>query len=583
MKHKRGRNHIPKRVLLMGNPNVGKSVIFTRLTGANVISSNYSGTTIDFNLGTMRVFGHKYEVVDVPGTYSLEPTNVAEEVATKMFHQEGDLVIIILDATNLERNLYLALEILEHKIPTVIALNMWDETKHRGISINVRKLSKLLGVPVIPTVGLTGEGIKKLAMRILKPGISRTIDPMSDDERWVEVGNITKEVQKVEHRHHTFRDILSEASIKPTTGLPIAIGILASVFVIIYLLGEGLITFVFDPLFELYRPVAMRLSDALGSGGIVHDILIGKLIDGEIDFRLSVGLLTTGLYVTFAMVLPYIIAFYLILSFLEDIGYLPRLAVLVDNVFHKLGLHGHGIVTVFLGLGCNVPGALSCRVLETRKQRFISATLLSIAVPCLAQSAMIFGILGSFGIQYVALVFITLAMIYVFVGLILNKMIKGESPELFLEIPPYRSPTWEALFKKTWMRIRWFLREAVPYVFLGVLIINIMSVTGLIDALGWLFAPVIEGLFGLDRDATGALLVGFLRKDVAVGMLLPLDMNPFQLVIAATVLTIYFPCIATFTILLKELGLKDMIKATGLMLVVTLTVGTVMRVILLGI
>jgi ferrous iron transport protein B len=583
MKRKTGKNHDIKKILLMGNPNVGKSVIFSRLTGANVISSNYSGTTIDFSIGYMRVLNHKFEVIDVPGTYSLEPTNTAEEVATKMFHQEGDVVIAILDATNLERNLYLALEILEHNMPIIIALNMWDETKHEGISINVRKLSTLLGVPVIPTVGLTGEGIKRLSIGILKPGKSKTIKPMSDDQRWIEVGNIIKKVQKVEHRHHTFRDVLAEASIKPSTGIPIAIGILAAVFILIYFLGEGLINFVFDPLFELYRPLAMKMSDALGSEGLVHDILIGKLIDGEIDFRLSVGLLTTGLYVTFVMVLPYIIAFYLILSFLEDVGYLPRLAVLVDNVFHKLGIHGHGIVTVFLGLGCNVPGALSCRVLETRKQRFISATLLSIAVPCLAQSAMIFGILGSFGIQYVAIVFVTLAIIYVTVGLILNKIVKGESPELFLEIPPYRTPSWDALFKKTWMRIRWFLIEAVPFVFLGVLIINIMSVTGMIDALGWLFAPVIEGLFGLDRDATGALLVGFLRKDVAVGMLLPLDMNPMQLVIAATVLTIYFPCIATFTILLKELGIKDMIKATGLMLVVTLTVGTVMRLILLGI
>ena len=573
----------PKRILLMGNPNVGKSVIFTRLTGANVISSNYAGTTIDFNKGILRSGGKRYEIVDVPGTYSLTPTNAAEKVATEMFHQEGDVVIDIVDATNLERNLFLALEILEHNIPTVIALNIWDETKHKGISIDVNKLSKLLGVPVIPTVALTGEGIKKLTMKIIKPRISKTINPMNDDQRWVEVGNIIQKVQKVEHRHHTFRDILSDASIKPASGLPIAFGIIVVTFIIIINIGEGLIGLIFEPLFELYRPIVMGLSDALGSEGIVHDILVGKLIDDEIDYTQSMGLLTTGLFVPFGMVLPYIISFYLMLSFLEDVGYLPRLAVLVDNVFHKIGIHGHGIISVFLGLGCNVPGALSTRVLDTRKQRFISATLLAIAVPCMAQIAMIFGILGSYGIQYVALVFITLAIVYIVVGLILNKLIKGESPEIFLEIPPYRRPSAKALFKKTWMRIRWFLIEAVPFVFLGVIIINIMYVTGIIDALGWLFAPIIEGLFGLDRDATGALLVGFLRKDVAVGMLMPLDMSPMQLVIAATVLTIYFPCIATFTVLLKELGIKDMIKATGLMIVVTLTVGTVMRLILLGI
>jgi ferrous iron transport protein B len=317
--------------------------------------------------------------------------------------------------------------------------------------------------------------------------------------------------------------------------------------------------------------------------GISHDILIGKLIDGEIDYVQSMGLLTTGLYVPLGMIIPYIIAFYLMLSFLEDVGYLPRLAVLVDNVFHKIGLHGHGIVSVFLGLGCNVPGALSTRILETRKQRFISATLLAISVPCMAQTAMVFGILIGHGIEYVLIVFIALAVVYLVFGLLLNRLIKGESPELFLEIPPYRKPNLKALFKKAWMRIRSFLTEAVPFVFLGVLAINILYATGVIDALGSVFSPVISGIWGLPEDATGALLVGFLRKDVAVGMLLPLDMSPMQLVVAAIVLTIYFPCIATFVVLVRELGVKDMVKSTGLMILTALLVGGVMRLILLGV
>jgi ferrous iron transport protein B len=583
MKRITGKKRKPKRILLMGNPNVGKSVMFSRLTGANVIASNYAGTTIDFTKGIMRVEGERHEVIDVPGTYSLTPTNQAEKVATKMFHRSGEYLVNIVDSTNLERNLFLTLELLEHNIPAIIALNMWDDTEHKGISINIEKLEDLLGVPVVSTVGLTGEGIKNLIGRFKDARRSTTIKPMDDDQRWQTVGNIIKKVQKVEHRHHTLKETLADATIKPSTGIPLAFGIIILIFIIIRFIGEGLITFVFDPIFELYRPVVMRLSDALGSEGLIHDILVGDLIDGEINFLESMGLFSTGLYVPFAMVLPYIIAFYLVLSFLEDIGYLPRLAVLVDNVFHKLGIHGHGIVSVFLGLGCNVPGALSTRVLDTRKQRFISATLLAIAVPCVAQTAMIFGILGRHGIQYVALVFICLAIIYITVGYILNKMIKGESPEIFLEIPPYRRPSLEALLKKTWMRVRWFLLDAVPFMFLGVFIISILYVTGIIEALGAVFAPITEGLFGLDRDATGALLVGFLRKDVAVGMLLPLNMSPMQLVIASTILTIYFPCIATFMVLLKELGIKDMIKATGLMIVVTLTVGTVMRIILLGI
>ncbi len=567
-------------ILLMGNPNVGKSVVFSRLTGANVVASNYPGTTVDFAKGIMRIQEKKITLIDVPGTYSLEPSNKAEEIAVKMLG-DGDLVINVVDATNLERNLFLTLELLERGKPMIIALNLWDDTKHKGITIGVKELERLLGVPVVPTVALTGEGINALVSR-LEEAPEPEVEPRTDAERWAEVGEIIKEVQTVEHRHHTLWEKISDLTIKPITGLPIALGVILFTFFIIRFIGEGLIGYVFEPLFELYTPAAMGISNGLGPG-IPRDILIGKLIEGEIDYVQSMGLLTTGLYVPFGMVLPYIIAFYLMLSFLEDVGYLPRLAVLVDNVFHKIGLHGHGIISVFLGLGCNVPGALSTRILETRKQRFISATLLAISVPCMAQIAVVFGILGTYGVEYVILVFLVLAVVYVLLGLLLNKFIKGESPELFLEIPPYRRPSLKSLLKKSWMRIRGFLMEAVPFVFLGVLIINILYFTGIIDALGTVFSPLVSGIWGLPKEATGSLLVGFLRKDVAVGMLLPLGMSAMQLVVAAIVLTVYFPCIATFAVLVRELGVKDMAKATFLMIITALAVGGVMRLILLGV
>jgi ferrous iron transport protein B len=567
-------------ILLLGNPNVGKSVVFSRLTGANVVASNYPGTTIDFAKGIMHVKDKKITLIDVPGTYSMEPTNKAEEVAVKML-EDGDLLINVVDTTNLERNLYLTLELLEKGKPMVIALNLWDDAKHKGINIDVEKLENLLDVPVVPTIALTGEGIKTLVSR-LEDVLPPKIKSRTETERWAEIEEIVKNVQRVEHRHHTFWERISDLTIKPVSGLPIAMGVILLTFFIIRLIGEGLIGYAFEPLFDLYTPVAMGISNGLGSG-ILHDILIGRLIDGEIDYVQSMGLLTTGLFVPFGMVLPYIIAFYLMLSFLEDVGYLPRLAVLVDNVFHRIGLHGHGIVSVFLGLGCNVPGALSTRILETRKQRFISATLLAISVPCMAQTAMIFGILGGYGLEYILIVFLALTIVYVLSGLLLNRLIKGESPELFLEIPPYRRPSLKALLKKAWMRTRSFLIEAVPFVFLGVLIINILYATGFIDALGAVFSPVISGVWGLPEGATGALLVGFMRKDVAVGMLLPLDMSPMQLVIASTVLTVYFPCIATFAVLVRELGVKDMAKSTILMIITALIVGGIMRLILLGV
>jgi len=568
-----------KKIVLMGNPNVGKSVVFSRLTGANVIASNYPGTTVDFYEGSMRLEGEHVKIIDAPGTYSLKPTNKAEEVSASLF-EDADIIINVVDATNLERNLYLTLEILEREKPTVIALNLWDETKHLGIEIDYKKLEEMLGVPVVPTVALTGEGIKELVER-LKEAKKVEFPRLSEDEKWVKIGKIIKEVEAIKHHHHTLRERLSDITIKPVTGIPIAIIIVAFSFFVVRIIGEGLITYVFDPLFDAYYPVATGISNFLGSG-IIHDILIGTLIDGKIDYMQSMGLLTTGLYVPFGAVLPYIISFYFTLSLLEDSGYLPRLATLVDNIFHKLGMHGHGIVPVFLGFGCNVPGVLSSRALETRKQRFISATLTAISVPCMAQTAMIFGILGPYGMRYVAMVYATLFAVFIIAGLLLNKFVKGESPEIFLDIPPYRRPSMKAIAKKTWMRIRWFLEDAIPWLFLGVLLVNILYAIGFLQWLGNVFSPITSGWLGLPDESTTALLIGFLRKDLAVGMLLPLGMKPMQLVIATTILAIYFPCIATFAVMLKELGIKDLMKSVAIMIATALIVGGAMRGVLLG-
>jgi ferrous iron transport protein B len=536
----------------MGNPNVGKSVVFSRLTGANVIASNYPGTTVDFSKGKMKIGKEYVEIIDAPGTYSLEPTNKAEEVALKML-KEADVVINVVDATNLERNLYLALELLEGDIPVIIALNIWDETHHLGIQIDEKELENLLGIPIVPTVALTGEGIKTLVSRIKEAKTNEEIKPTSREGRWIEIGSLIEKVERVEHRHHTIRDRISDLTIRPLTGLPLAAGIIFLSFWIVRLIGENLIGYIFEPLFEeLYRPVITELSNLLGPG-FIHNLLIGQY-GVEIDFVESMGMLTTGLFVPVGMVLPYIIAFYFMLSILEDTGYMPRLATLLDNVFHKLGMHGHGIVPLFLGLG-----------------------------PCMAQMAMVFGILGPYGIQYIGLVFFTLVFLYIVMGLIMNKFVKGESPEIFLEIPAYRRPSLKVILKKTWMRVRWFLKEAIPFLFAGVLVINILYSVGFLQWLGTVLSPVMQGLFGLPGESGVSMIIGFLRKDLAVGMLLPLGMSPMQLVIATTMLTIYFPCVATFAVLVKELGIKDMLKSAAIMVGTAVTVGFILKLVLLGV
>jgi len=567
------------KILLMGNPNVGKSAIFSRLTGVHAIVSNYPGTTVGYTRGFMKLREETAEVIDVPGTYTLEPTTEAEKIASQML-DTGDIVINVVDATNLERNLYLTLQLLERNIPVIVALNIWDDTKHRGIHIDLDKLKELLGILVVPTVGITGEGIKELVENIPR-AISSQIPPQSRDERWATIGNIIDQVQRITHRHHTWLERLEDASVKPLTGVIIALVILAVTFLVVRFIGESLIGYVLDPLFtNLWAPVLLRLSSLLGGGGLLHDIVIGKITGGEVNFVESFGLLTTGLYVPLAMVLPYIISFYLVLGLLEDIGYLPRFAVLMDTVMHRLGLHGYAIIPTMLGLGCNVPAVLATRILESKRERFIAVTLISIAIPCAALQAMIFGLVGQFGAQYVAMVYGTLFIVWVILGVILNRLVRGFSPELLIEMPPYRLPPWRTVLQKLWMRTYGFLAEAIPIILGAVLVINILYILGVFTAIANFTAPVVTGLLGLPKEAVTALVIGFLRKDVALGMLAPLALTAEQLVVGSVVLAMFFPCIATFVVLIRELGIVDMLKSAGIKIAAALLTGGMLNLIL---
>ena len=291
------------------------------------------------------------------------------------------------------------------------------------------------------------------------------------------------------------------------------------------------------------------------------------------------GLLTTALYIPLAQVYPYVFAFYIVLSVVEDLGYLPRLGVLVDTIMHRMGLHGLTIIPTLLGLGCGIPGALATRILESRRQRFISAVLIAICVPCMAQSAMVVALLGKYPAG-LALVFGTLAALYLILALSFKRFLPGEAPEIFTEIPPYRLPYPKAVAQKVWLRGKQFLADAVPFVILGVLVVGLLNALHVIDGLKTLVAPVLTKVWGLPPDAITALLIGFLRKDVAVGMLAPLGLSFKQLVVACVVLTTFFPCAASFTVLLKEFGVKDMLKAAGLMVAVSFGVGALLNAVL---
>lgn len=576
-----------RRVLLMGNPNVGKSVFFHRLTGVEVISSNYPGTTIEYTKGYMRLHGKKVEVIDVPGTYTLEPTCKAEEVACEILQQsikkevsEADLIINVIDATNLERNLYLTLELLEKGIPVVLALNMWDETKHKGIEINIEKLSDWLQVPVVVTSALSGEGFKALIDQIDQAKTPK-VRKHTFKERWEDIGKVLKEVQQIKHKHHTIVEILQEATIRPLSGMIFALFVAFLSFKIIRTVAEGLIQYVFEPFFEnYYAPLMMKLSVLLGPDTFLNQVLIGKIINGKIDFVQSFGVLTTGLFINITMVMPYILAFYFVLGILEDSGYLPRLAVLMDVFMHRIGLHGFAIIPTFLGLGCNVPGILATRMLESRRERFIAATLISIGVPCAALQAMIMAALGKYGARPILIVYLTLFLSWLILGFILNRWVKGFSPEIIIEIPPYRLPPLKLLLRKLWWRVKGFIYEALPITLVGILFINLLYMMNIFNFISQYTAPFLSAWLGLPPASIIAILIGFLRKDVAVSMLLPLGLSVQQLIVSCVVLSMFFPCVATFIVLTKELGWKDMLKSTAIMIFASLLAGGVLNLIL---
>ncbi|NOQ95379.1 MAG: GTP-binding protein [Desulfobacterales bacterium] len=568
-----------RKILLVGNPNVGKSVLFSRLTGVRATASNYPGTTISYTQGFLKLGEEKVEVIDVPGTYTLEPTTEAEKIALQML-DTGDIVINVVNATNMERSLYLTLQLLEKGTPVIVALNLWDDTKHRGIDIDLDKLRQFLGVPIIPTVAVTGEGIKDLVEHI-PTATSPGTPARTRDERWATIGSIIDQVQHIDHRHHTWLERLQDASVKPLTGGMIAVVVLICAFLVIRFIGESLIGYVLDPLFNnLWAPVVIWLSNLMGGSGFLHDIVVGKVAGGEVNFVESFGLVSSGLYVPFAMVLPYIISFYFVLGLLEDIGYLPRLAVLMDTIMHWLGLHGYAIIPTLLGLGCNVPAVLATRILESKRERFIASTLVSIAVPCAALQAMIFGLVGERGGQYVAIVYGSLFVAWIILGIILNHAVKGFSPELLIEIPPYRLPPWRIVLQKLWMRVYGFLAEAIPIILGAIVVINMLYSLRVFDAIASFTAPVVTGLLGLPKEAVTSLIIGFLRKDVALGMLAPLALTAKQLVVASVVMAMFFPCIATFVVLLRELGVANMLKSVGVMILAALITGGMLNLIL---
>ena len=435
------------------------------------------------------------------------------------------------------------------------------------------------------------EGLEKFRSKINKAVFAELVKEIEKDHqepietimlkaRFGQAGSIVNKIQKVHHRHPTWLEKLGDITVKPSVGIPFAVVILCGIFYLFITLSGWITDGLMVPFFEgPYDKFIHSLVGKFFPTGFISNILLGAPGTGYLE---SLGLLTTGVFVPIGVVLPAVLIFYFILTLLEDVGYLPRLAVLVDCIFHKIGLHGYSIIPVILSLGCNVPGAMASRILETKRQRFMVLTLIGISVPCMAQTAVILSIIGPFGIGWVLLVYSILFCLFIGAGALLNRIVPGETPEIAIEIPPYRMPRLSNLGMKAILRLEYFLLDAIPWVFIGIGIVNCLYILRITQVFSEILSPLLGSWLGLPREAIYPLIIGFLRKDVATGVIAPLlnngIMNIHQAIIIVVILAVYFPCAATFVVFLKELGIRDTLKSVFLMIVMALGVGGILNV-----
>ena len=567
--------------LLAGNPNVGKSLLFSRLTGIGILSSNFPGTTVGLNHGTAVFNAEPYNIIDIPGLYHLEEKWVIEGKKRDLFAELSyDFIVCVADATHLERNLYFTLEVIKLGKPVILLLNKFDEAQRKGIDIDVRALSKLLGIPVIAVVATTGEGLKRLEVTISKLS-EKSFEvqksplqiPAKPEDKWHLIGRIVRRVQKIHHKHASFTEKLQALATTPVTGLPIALVVLVMSFWLIMRLGEGLIGLM-EPLYEGYYFPFLQKIFAFMEGKPLYWFLVGD--GGEKYF----GLLSDGLKIALIDVMPFVLVFYSLLGFLGDLGYLPRLAILLDRILYRIGLHGYGAIPIMLGFGCKVPAVMGVRVLETRRERVIALALILVLAPCISQTAIILSMLSPYGLKYLLIVFGTLVINGILAGTILNKMLKGDTPEIFMEIPSWSIPRIRPLLRKIWLRMKEYFCDALPLILAGVLFVDLMEWAGITGWLTRIFRYPVEYLLHLPAEVTPVLLLGFLRKDISIALLEPFNLLPQQLSVACVFMAMYLPCMATFFVMLRENGLKDSLRIVTLTLTLALISATILRYIL---
>jgi len=389
---------------------------------------------------------------------------------------------------------------------------------------------------------------------------------LTEDQRWELVDAIVAATVNTGKRKHTVGDALGELTVKPLTGIPVAVAVLYAFWSIFSSFAGSLVTDGFMVKFFDNHWLPWLQTIWPDPSSIHYFLFVGDpLADNCFE---AFGVLTSGLFVSIGVVLPAVLIFYFMMALLEDSGYLPRLAVLLDSLLHKIGLHGYAIVPTILGLGCNVPAVTATRILETKKQRFMMMTLIAIFIPCGAQIGIMLEVIP----ESVGIVMLFLIIGYFLFGYILNKIVPGESPEILIDVPPYHIPERRNIQKKLLMRVRGFIFNAMPFVLLGVLLVNILYLGGVIQWLSDVMAPLFVTWFGVPKETAGPLVAAFLRKDLAVAQLSNIAMTPYQMISAVVLISIYFPCVATFVVMLKE-GWKELLVAVATLFCVAFIYG----------
>jgi len=558
----------PLRIALVGNPNVGKSVVFGRLTGRYVTVSNYPGTTVAVTRGRATVGAEVCDIVDTPGVNAIEGALSEDEKVTRDLLRDGgaELIVQVADARNLRRALMLTSQLADLRLPMILVLNMMDEARARGVDIDVAGLSQALGIPVIEAVAPEGRGLAELREALPQAALAGAAhdaglshidwaDRMT--RRFRTVGTVTL---------GRMQEWLGRAVRQPLTGIPILLAVLYVTYLVVGVFGaQTLVGLLEKGLFGRYlNPWATRAA-AYIPFGFVRDFLVGKY-----------GLITMGMTYAIAIVLPVVTTFFLVFGFLEDSGYIPRLAIFSDRLFRAMGLNGRAVLPMVLGLGCDTMATMTTRILATPKERLIAILLLVLGVPCSAQLATIMGILGGISLWALLTLFGVVLGQMILVGFLAAKVLPGDRSDFIMELPPIRLPRLRNLLTKTGLRVRWYLGEAVPLFLVGTALLFVLDRIGGLAVVAGAARPIVTGLLGLPSNSAEVFVMGFLRRDYgAAGLFLMArngDLSHVQAVVALTVMTLFVPCVANFLMIVKERGLR--VGLAILAFVTVLAVGT---------